>query len=181
MRTRRKPFTGWIRASVRRGEERNGEIEGNSAMRPRRLPGGEGGGGGWVIWKCWSNISFRLDSAILLSASRRLPLLLSSALLPPKPSRGATLGGWYAATARAGGAGAGAAGGSGAEAPDRGSANTLLLLLVPSIPLSELRISSRPRSPALILALLPPQRAGEAQSRGSVCFRPNRMTNCRAK
>lgn len=27
-----------------------------------------------VIWKCWSNISFRLDSAILLSASRRLPL-----------------------------------------------------------------------------------------------------------
>lgn len=32
-----------------------------------------------VIWKCWSNISFRLDSAILLSASRRLPLY-------PKPS-----------------------------------------------------------------------------------------------
>lgn len=24
-----------------------------------------------VVWKCWSNISFRLDSAILLSERRR--------------------------------------------------------------------------------------------------------------
>ena len=32
------------------------------------------------VWKCWSNISFRLDSAILLSASRRLPLSLSLSL-----------------------------------------------------------------------------------------------------
>lgn len=39
-----------------------------------------------VIWKCWSNISFRLDSAILLSASRRLPLY-------PKPSA-RSRGGW---------------------------------------------------------------------------------------
>lgn len=39
-----------------------------------------------VIWKCWSNISFRLDSAILLSASRRLPLY-------PKPSA-RFRGGW---------------------------------------------------------------------------------------
>ena len=47
-----------------------------------------------VIWKCWSNISFRLDSAILLSASRRLPLLLlcsarlGSALLYPQTITG---------------------------------------------------------------------------------------------
>ena len=39
-----------------------------------------------AIWKCWSNISFRLDSAILLSASRRLPLSLSLSLaLRPEP------------------------------------------------------------------------------------------------
>lgn len=72
-----------------------------------------------VIWKCWSNISFRLDSAILLSASRRLPLY-------PKPSArapgadGGGGGGGRAAGERGGN------GGSGAEAPDRGSANTLL-------------------------------------------------------
>lgn len=46
-----------------------------------------------VIWKCWSNISFRLDSAILLSASRRLPLY-------PKPSRGGWSRWWRRSRAR---------------------------------------------------------------------------------
>lgn len=54
-----------------------------------------------VIWKCWSNISFRLDSAILLSASRRLPLY-------PKPS------------ARAPGADGSGGGGERAGAGERG-------------------------------------------------------------
>jgi len=71
-----------------------------------------------VIWKCWSNISFRLDSAILLSASRRLPLY-------PKPSarfRGGWRWRWWWARELLVNGGNG---GSGAEAPDRGSANTL--------------------------------------------------------
>lgn len=38
--------------------------------------------GPWLVWKCWSNISFRLDSAILLSlCCRRAPLTPA----PPLP------------------------------------------------------------------------------------------------
>ena len=69
-----------------------------------------------VIWKCWSNISFRLDSAILLSASRRLPL--------STPNHPSSRGGWSCWWWRSRATGNGDAG-SGAEAADRGSANTL--------------------------------------------------------
>ena len=69
-----------------------------------------------VIWKCWSNISFRLDSAILLSASRRLPL--------STPNHPSSRGGWSCWWRRSRATGNGDAG-SGAEAADRGSANTL--------------------------------------------------------
>lgn len=56
---------------LRAEREREKESSACRVMREAPLPG--------VIWKCWSNISFRLDSAILLSASRRLPL-------PPNPT-----------------------------------------------------------------------------------------------
>lgn len=79
-----------------------------------------------VIWKCWSNISFRLDSAILLSASRRLPLYPKpSARAPGADGGGGGGGGGGGERGRAAGEREGN-GGSGAEAPDRGSANTLL-------------------------------------------------------
>lgn len=80
-----------------------------------------------VIWKCWSNISFRLDSAILLSASRRLPLY-------PKPS------------ARASGVDGGRGGGerarellvNGGETVDRGLKR----------PIEDLQTRCHPLSPA---------------------------------
>lgn len=63
----------------RKGGWKRGKKEKNPGVRERSDARESASAG--VIWKCWSNISFRLDSAILLSASRRLPLY-------PKPSRG---------------------------------------------------------------------------------------------
>ena len=105
-----------------------------------------------VIWKCWSNISFRLDSAILLSASRRLPL--------STPNHPSSRGGWSCWWWRSRATGNGDAG-SGAEAADRGSANTLpsslarLFALSLSLSYTHTHIYSLPRSRSPSYSLLP--------------------------
>lgn len=137
-----------------------------------------------VIWKCWSNISFRLDSAILLSASRRLPLYPKPSALAPGANGGGGGGDGDGERGRAAGEREGNVG-SGAEAPDRGSANTLLpppfsyltsphLSPQPALPIEP---SSTPSWLVLLLPRPPPMSLDwPTPDCGS-----SKMTNCLAK
>lgn len=139
-----------------------------------------------VIWKCWSNISFRLDSAILLSASRRLPLY-------PKPSE--LQGRMELLVEAKPGYREWGCWDRGFEAADRGSANTLPSSLSsvrshsPSYPLL-LAFSTIPRSVRSTYAIhesSPPLHDHHSASlvlrHRSFCSygRFNDMTDCRAK
>lgn len=138
-----------------------------------------------VIWKCWSNISFRLDSAILLSASRRLPLY-------PKPSA-------RAPGADGGGGGKrGRAAGERGETADRGLKRPIEDLqtrcchpLSPSLHLISLSLSlcnllfpsnlPQPRPPTSWLVLLLPRPPPMSLDWSTPDCGSSKMTNCLAK